>query len=83
MVPDAQQPDEPKDQEFGSYCFEKLEPAKVLNEISTEVIVTQGGISKSVECSIDLQKSFKVESITLNFEEKLLKIEYLQQQQRI
>ena len=26
------------DQEFGSYCFEELEPAKVMETISTEVI---------------------------------------------
>ena len=38
VVPDAQQPDEPKDHEFGSYCFEELEPAKVLETVSTEII---------------------------------------------
>ena len=38
IVHDAQQLKEPDDQEFGSYCFEKLEPAKVLRTISTEVI---------------------------------------------
>ena len=36
VVPNAQQPDEPKDHEFGSYCFEELEPAKVMEVVSTE-----------------------------------------------
>ena len=38
IVPDAQKTKEPDDQEFGSYCFEELEPAKVMETIGTEVI---------------------------------------------
>ena len=38
VVPDAQKTKEPDDQEFSSYCFEELEPAKVMERISTEVI---------------------------------------------
>ena len=38
VVPDAQKTKEPNDQEFGSYCFKELEPAKVMETISTEVI---------------------------------------------
>ena len=38
IVPDAQKTKEPDDQEFSSYCFEELEPAKVMERISTEVI---------------------------------------------
>ena len=38
VVPDAQKTKEPDDQEFGSYCFEDLEPAKVMEKVSTEVI---------------------------------------------
>ena len=38
IVPDAQKTKEPDDQEFGSYCFEDLEPAKVMEKVSTEVI---------------------------------------------
>ena len=38
MVPDAQQVDEAKDHEFGSYCFEELEPTKTLEIVATEVI---------------------------------------------
>ena len=38
IVPDAQKTKEPDDQELSSYCFEELEPAKVMEKISTEVI---------------------------------------------
>ena len=38
VVPDAQKNKEPEDQEFGSYCFEELEQAKVMGKVSTEVI---------------------------------------------
>ena len=38
VVPDAQKTEEPDDQEFGSYCFEELEPAKVMEKVSMEVI---------------------------------------------
>ena len=38
VVPDAQKTKEPDDQEFGSYCFKELEPAKVMEKVSTEVI---------------------------------------------
>ena len=42
VVPDAQKIKEPDDQEFGSYCFEELEPAKVMEKVSTEVIELTG-----------------------------------------
>ena len=38
VVPDAQKTKEPDDQEFSSYCFQELEPAKVMEKVSTEVI---------------------------------------------
>ena len=38
VVPDAQKTKEPDNHEFGSYCFEELEPAKVMEKVSTEVI---------------------------------------------
>ena len=53
VVPDAQKAKEPDDQEFGSYCFEELEPAKVMEIISTEVIE----LTDSSEYPNDLQKS--------------------------
>ena len=50
VVPDAQKSKEPDDQEFGSYCFEELEPAKVLETISTEVIELSDS-SEDSKCS--------------------------------
>ena len=38
VAPDAKKTKEPDDQEFGSYCFEELEPAKVMEKVSMEVI---------------------------------------------
>ena len=38
VVPDAQKTKEPDDHEFGSYCFEDLEPAKVMETVSTDVV---------------------------------------------
>ena len=53
VVPDAQKTKEPDNQEFGSYCFEELEPAKVMETVSTEVIE----LTDSSEYPNDLQKS--------------------------
>ena len=50
VVPDAQKSKEPDDQEFSSYCFEELEPAKVMETISTEVIELTDG-SEDSKCS--------------------------------
>ena len=55
VVPDAQKSKEPEDQEFSSYCFEELEPAKVMETISTEVIELTDGSKDSK----DSQKSRK------------------------
>ena len=55
IVPDAQKSKEPDDQEFGSYCFEELEPAKLMETISTEVIE----LTDSSEYSKGSQKSRK------------------------
>ena len=52
VVPDAQKTKEPDDQEFGSYCLEELEPAKVMERISTEVIE----LTDSSEYQNDLQE---------------------------
>ena len=56
VAPDAQKSKEPDDQEFSSYCFEELEPAKVLETISTEVIELTDGSKDSK----DSQKSRKL-----------------------
>ena len=47
IASDAQKSKEADDQEFGSYCFEELEPAKVMETISTEVIELTGGSKDS------------------------------------
>ena len=54
-VPDAQKTKEPDDHEFGSYCFEELEPAKVMEKVSTEVIE----LNDNSEYQNDSQKSRK------------------------
>ena len=38
IAPDAEKVKEPDDQEFSSYCFKELEPAKVMETVSMEVI---------------------------------------------
>ena len=55
VVPDAQKTKEPDNQEFGSYCFEELEPTKVMEKISTEVIE----LTDNSEYPNDSQKSRK------------------------
>ena len=55
VVPDAQKTKEPDDQEFGSYCFEELKPAKVMEKISTEIIE----LTDSSDYPNDSQKSRK------------------------
>ena len=51
VTPDAQQIEEPTDHEFGSYCFEEQEPAKVLEVVVTEVMKPLGANSESSEQS--------------------------------
>ena len=55
VVPDAHKTKEPDDQEFGSYCFEELEPAKVMEKVSMEVIE----LTDNSEYQNDSQKSRK------------------------
>ena len=55
VVPDTQKTKEPDDQEFGSYCFKELEPVKVMEKISTEVIE----LTDSSDYPNDSQKSRK------------------------
>ena len=51
VLPDAQQADEAKDEEFESYCFEELEPAKTLEIVATEVIELQVEAGETVHSS--------------------------------
>ena len=55
MVPDAQKTKELDAQEFGSYCFEELDPAEVMETVNTEVIE----LNDSSEYLNDSQKSQK------------------------
>ena len=62
IVPDAQKSKEPDDQEFGSYCFEELEPAKVMETISMEVIELTDG-SEDSKCSQKLRKPLEKQGV--------------------
>ena len=66
VVPDAQKSKEPDGQQFGSYCFEELEPAKVLGTISTEVIELSDS-SKDSKCSQESRKPVEEGSIIENY----------------
>ena len=65
IVPDAQKLKEPDDQEFGSYCFEELELAKVMETIRTEVIELTNG-SEDSECSQKSQKPLGKQEVMKN-----------------
>ena len=65
IVPDAQKSKEPDDQEFGSYYFEELEPAKVMETISMEVIELTDG-SEDSKCSQKLQKPLEKHGVIKN-----------------
>ena len=56
VVPDAQKTKEPDDHEFGSYCFEDLEPVKVMEKVSTDVVELWDN-SEYQKDSQDLRKS--------------------------
>ena len=61
--PDASQTDEPQGNEFGSYCFENLQPAKVLENVNTEVIELKGSHSEDEEDSLKLHKTLEMKNI--------------------
>ena len=65
MVPDAQKTKEPDDQEFGSYCFQELDPAKVMETISTEVIELTDS-SEYPNDSLELRKSLEKPGVKRN-----------------
>ena len=65
VVPDAQKTREPEDQEFGRYCFEDLEPAKVMEKVSTEVIELKDN-SEHQNNSQESRKSLKKPGVKEN-----------------
>ena len=70
VVLDAEKTKEPDDQEFCSYCFEDLEPTKVMEKLSTDVVELLDG-SEFPNDSQESRKSLKkpVES-EISIEEK-------------
>ena len=62
VAPDAEKSKEPDDQEFGGYCFKELEPAKVMETISTEVIELTDG-SKDSKCSKNSRKPLENQGV--------------------
>ena len=76
VVPDAQKTKEPDDQEFGSYCFEDLETAKVMEKVSTDVVELLDN-SEYQKDSQEWQKSLEkpVES-EISIEEKKVQDSY-------
>ena len=69
IVPDAQKVKEPDDQEFGSYCFEELEPAKVMERVSMEVIEFNDN-SEFPNDSQELQKPLEKSGVKENSTDK-------------
>ena len=70
VVPDAQKTKEPDDHEFSSYPFEDLEPAKVMEKVSTDVVELWDN-SEYQKDSQDLRKSQeKPAGIEISIEEK-------------
>ena len=78
VIPDTQQPDEPEDHEFGSYCFEELEPAKIMEVISTETIEMEPITSKVVEHSLESRKPMVKDDTVPSSKNKLWEKQQLQ-----
>ena len=70
VIPDAQQPDEPEDHEFRSYCFKELEPAKIMEVVSTETIMMELITSKVLEYSLESQKPMVQNDTVPNFKNR-------------
>ena len=94
IVPDAQKTKEPDDQEFGSYCFEDLEPAKVMEKVSTDVVELldnseyqkdshelRKSLEKPVESEISIKKRRR-RTLTASFQ-NILKIHRRSRQLRL
>ena len=76
--PDASQIDEPQGHEFGSYCFKDLQPAKVLEVISTEVIELREANSEDEEHSLKLHKALEMKTVELTEMSKAQREQQLQ-----
>ena len=71
VVPEAWQESETEGYEFGSYCFEELEPAKVLETVSTDVIEMQTVNSKNAKHLLKSRRSPEVDGIVITDEKEL------------
>ena len=70
VVPDAQKTKEPDDHEFGSYCFEDMEPAKVLEKVSTEVVELWDNSEYQMDSQYSWTSQEKPPVIEISIEEK-------------
>ena len=66
VVPDAKQPDELKDHEFGSYCFKELEPTEVLDIVLTDIIEMQDAAHEGIEGLIHSQRLTEMREVETN-----------------
>ena len=60
-----------KDQKFGSYCFEELETAKVLEKDSTEVVELKPESREDLEYSQKSRKLIEQEGVVRNYRNKV------------
>ena len=70
VVPDAQKTKEPDDHEFGSYCFEDLEPAKVMEKVSTDVVELWDNSEYQKDSQDSRKSQEKPAGIEISIEEK-------------
>ena len=70
VVPDAQKTKEPDDHEFGSYCFEDLEPAKVMERVSTDVVELWDNSEYQKDSQDSRKSQEKPAGIEISIEEK-------------
>ena len=70
VVPDAQKTKEPDDHEFDSYCFEDLEPAKVMEKVSTDVVELWDNSEYQKDSQDSRKSQEKPAGIEISIEEK-------------
>ena len=70
VVPDAQKTKEPDDHEFSSYCFEDLEPVKVMEKVSTDVVELWDNSEYQKDSQDSRKSQEKPAGIEISIEEK-------------
>ena len=76
VVPDAQKTKEPDDHEFGSYCFEDLEPVKVMEKVSTDVVELWDNSEYQKDSQDSRKSQEKPAGIEISIEEKKVQDSY-------